>query len=61
MVTRGPYRRTGNWVNRLVLQQRQVPLVVAGAMLTVGAIGWTTASWLQSQSWLPVRRDRLGG
>ncbi len=43
----------------MLVEQRQVPLVVAGAMLTVGAIGWTTASWLQSQSWLRVRRDRL--
>ncbi len=43
----------------MLVEQRKVPLVVAGAMLTVGAIGWTTASWLQSQSWLPIRRDRL--
>lgn len=43
----------------MLVEQRQVPLVVAGAMLTIGAIGWTTASWLQSQSWLPIRRDRL--
>ena len=43
----------------MLVEQRQVPLVVAGAMLTVGAIGWTTASWLQSQSWLRIRRDRL--
>ena len=43
----------------MLVEQRHVPLVVAGAMLTVGAIGWTTASWLQSQSWLRIRRDRL--
>jgi MFS family permease len=43
----------------MLVEQRQVPLVVAGAMLTVGATGWTTASWLQSQTWLRVRRDRL--
>ena len=28
-------------------------------MLTIGAVGWTVASWLQSQSWVRVRRDRL--
>ena len=33
--------------------------MLAGAALTVGAIGWTTGSWLQSQAWLQVRRDRL--
>lgn len=43
----------------MLVEQRQVPLVVAGAMLTIGAVGWTVASWLQSQSWLPIRRDRL--
>jgi len=43
----------------MLVEQRHVPLVLAGAMLTIGAIGWTVASWLQSQSWLPVRRDRL--
>ena len=43
----------------MLVEQRRVPLVVAGAMLTIGAIGWTVASWLQSQSWLPLRRDRL--
>lgn len=43
----------------MLVEQRRVPLVVAGAMLTVGAIGWTVASWLQSQSWVSARRDRL--
>ncbi|MDN5761317.1 MAG: MFS transporter [Microlunatus sp.] len=43
----------------MLVEQRQVPLVVAGAMLTLGSVGWTTAAWLQSQTWLPIRRDRL--
>ena len=37
----------------------QDPLVLAGAVLTVGSIGWTTGSWLQSRPWLKIRRDRL--
>ncbi len=28
-------------------------------MLTVGSIGWITASWLQSQPWVRARRDQL--
>lgn len=43
----------------MLVEQRQVALILAGATLTIGAIGWTTGSWLQSRTWLPVRRDRL--
>jgi Kef-type K+ transport system membrane component KefB len=28
-------------------------------VLTVGAVGWTTGSWLQSRPWLQIRRDVL--
>ena len=34
-------------------------LPAAGAVLTVGAVGWTAGSWLQAQPWLRARRDRL--
>lgn len=43
----------------MLVEQRHVPLVVAGAALTVGSLGWTVASWLQSQRWVSTRRDRL--
>jgi MFS family permease len=43
----------------MLVEQRDLELLVAGLMLTVGAVGWTVASWLQSQSWVRVRRDRL--
>lgn len=43
----------------MLVEQRGVALVLAGAMLTVGAVGWTTGSWIQSRPWLTVRRDRL--
>jgi MFS family permease len=43
----------------MLVEQRGVALVLAGATLTVGAVGWTTGSWIQSRPWLPVRRDRL--
>jgi MFS family permease len=43
----------------MLVEERGIALVLAGAALTVGAIGWTTGSWLQSQTWLRVRRDRL--
>lgn len=43
----------------MLVEQRGVALVLAGATLTVGAVGWTTGSWLQSRPWLTLRRDRL--
>jgi Kef-type K+ transport system membrane component KefB len=43
----------------MLVEERRIALVLAGAALTIGAIGWTTGSWVQSQTWLRVRRDRL--
>jgi MFS family permease len=43
----------------MLVEQRKIALVLAGAVLTVGSIGWTTGSWLQSRPWLKIRRDRL--
>jgi MFS family permease len=43
----------------MLVEQRGVALVLAGATLTIGAVGWTTGSWIQSRPWLRVRRDRL--
>ena len=47
------------FVPLMLVEQRSVPLFQAGAVLTVGALGWTAGSWLQSRPWLGVRRDRL--
>ena len=43
----------------MLVEQRGVPLLQAGAVLTVGAIGWTAGSWLQARPWLRLRRDLL--
>jgi MFS family permease len=43
----------------MLVEERHLPLIVAGAVLTVGSIGWTVGSWLQSRHWLVFRRDRL--
>jgi MFS family permease len=47
------------FVPLMLVEQRSVPLFQAGAVLTVGAVGWTAGSWLQSRPWLPIRRDLL--
>jgi MFS family permease len=43
----------------MLVEERSVALVLAGAVLTVGSVGWTAGSWLQSRPWLKIRRDRL--
>jgi MFS family permease len=47
------------FVPLMLVEQRTVPLFQAGAVLTVGAVGWTTGSWIQSRPWLRIRRDVL--
>lgn len=47
------------FVPLMLVEERGLALVLAGAALTVGSVGWTTGSWLQSRTWLRVRRDRL--
>ena len=47
------------FVPLMLVEERQVALVLAGAALTIGSVGWTVGSWLQSRRWLKIRRDRL--
>jgi len=47
------------FVPLMLVEQRAVPLLQAGVVLTVGSIGWTVGSWLQARPWLRLRRDRL--
>ena len=47
------------FVPLMLVEQRGVPLLQAGVVLTVGSIGWTAGSWLQARPWLRLRRDRL--
>ena len=47
------------FVPLMLVEERKVALVLAGAALTVGSVGWMTGSWLQSRPWLKIRRDRL--
>ncbi|WP_203567331.1 MFS transporter [Aestuariimicrobium ganziense] len=42
-----------------LVQTRGLSLFWAGSMLTIGSVGWTTGSWLQSRPWLRIRRDQI--
>ena len=43
----------------MLVEQRGLSLVLSGAVLTVGSVGWTTGSWLQARPRLRLRRDRI--
>jgi MFS family permease len=47
------------FVPLMLVEEKRLALVLAGAALTVGSVGWMTGSWLQSRSWLHIRRDRI--
>jgi MFS family permease len=55
----GAHFGTEAFIPLMLVEQRKISLVLAGAVLTIGSIGWTTGSWLQSRPWLKIRRDRL--
>ena len=47
------------FVPLMLVEQRQLSLLVAGSTLTVGAVGWSFGAWLQSLRRLALRRDRV--
>lgn len=42
-----------------LVEQRGLSLVRAGLVLTIGSLGWTLGSWLQSRTWLGLRREHI--
>lgn len=42
-----------------LVQLRGLTLFQAGLTLTIGSIGWTLGSWLQSRTWFKLRRDQI--
>ncbi|HLT60786.1 MAG TPA: MFS transporter, partial [Microlunatus sp.] len=47
------------FVPLMLVEQRGVPLFWAGAVLTCGAVGWSTGAWVQSRGWVELPRHRL--
>jgi MFS family permease len=47
------------FVPLMLVEAKDTSLVWAGAALTVGSLGWMAGSWLQSRTWLGLRRDHL--
>jgi predicted MFS family arabinose efflux permease len=59
----GPFFGAQSFLPLMMVEQHGWSLLLAGGLLTIGAVGWTTASWLQSRSisWLPRGRIILVG
>jgi len=59
----GPFFGAQSFLPLMMVEQHGWSLLLAGSLLTIGAIGWTTASWVQSRriSWLPRGRMILVG
>ena len=55
----GAFFGAESFIPLMLVEQRSLELILAGVNLTVGAVGWTAGSWLQSQTWVRIRRDRL--
>lgn len=43
----------------MLTQLRELDLLVASLILTIGSIGWTLGSAIQSQPWFRLRRDQI--
>lgn len=54
----GPFFGAQSFLPLMMVEQHGWSLLLAGGLLTIGAVGWTTASWVQSRpiAWLPRGR-----
>lgn len=59
----GPFFGAQSFLALMMVEQHRWSLFLAGGLLTVGAVGWTTGSWIQSRriSWPPRGRIILVG
>ena len=53
----GAFFASESFLPLMLVEQRHMSLTRAGLALTVGSLGWTAGSWLQSRTWLAWRRD----
>lgn len=48
-----------SFIPLMLVQLRGQSLAIAGAMLTVGSLGWFIGSWLQARRWFPLGRHQM--
>lgn len=55
----GSFFGVSSFLPLALTRQHGVSLFVAGAAITLSSAGWMAGSWLQSRSWLRLRRDQI--
>jgi len=55
----GAFFGAETFLTLMLVRAEHLDLRDAGLVLTIGSIGWTVGSWLQSRRWLRLRRDRI--
>ncbi len=55
----GAFFGAETFLTLMLVRAEHLELRDAGLVLTIGSIGWTIGSWLQSRRWLAWRRDRI--
>lgn len=58
-LTAGSFFGVQAFLPLMLVQQRGLELLWAGASITIASCGWMLGSWLQAQAWLRLRRDRM--
>lgn len=58
-LTAGTFFGAQTFLPLMFVQGEGLPLWWAGAIMTIGSIGWMTGAWLQSRPWLRLRRDQI--
>ena len=59
MMLPGAFFGSEAFIPLMLVEQRHLPLTLAGSVLTIGSIGWFTGAWVQSQRWMNMRRERM--
>ena len=55
----GAFTAAESFIPLILLDEQHFTLVQAGWVITIGAVGWTLGSWVQSRAWLRLRRDQI--
>lgn len=55
----GAFFATEAFLPLSLVEMRGMSLFQAGLALTIGSLGWTVGSWIQSRPWLRLRRDQI--
>jgi MFS family permease len=59
MLAAGAFFGVDTFLTLMLVRAEGLSLFWAGVVVTVGSVGWTTGSWLQSRGWLRLRRDTI--